>query len=173
MTNAEGIQKALAYARAYVGMHEEPIGSNRGTKIDDWAREFGSPVGSPWCALAVAKARKMGGLWVPSKDAGACNQWVLEARRAGITLGSPLVGAAVIYTDHQRIVGGRYDGQLHAVHMGLVYDVKDRLTAIEGNTSLTRFDHDGWIQAIKPIDPARVLCYILPFADEGVLSNAA
>ena len=30
----------------------------------------------------------------------------------------------------------RYDGQLHAVHMGLVYEVRDRLTAIEGNTSL-------------------------------------
>ncbi|HEX4683779.1 MAG TPA: hypothetical protein VH277_13765 [Gemmatimonadaceae bacterium] len=45
--------------------------------------------------------------------------------------------------------------------------------AIEGNTALTRFEHDGWIQGIKPIDPARVLCYILPFADAGLLAEAA
>lgn len=84
-----------------------------------------------------------------------------------------MVGAAVIHTDHQRIIGGRYDGQLHAVHTGVVYELKDRPSAIEGNTSLTRFEHDGWIQAIEPIDRARVLCYIRPFEKEDALSDAA
>jgi hypothetical protein len=172
MTNGERIQTAVAFARAFAGMHEEPIGSNRGLRIDDWAREFGSPVGSPWCALAVAKARRMGGLWVPERDAGACNQWVLEGRRLRLLSDTPAVGAAVIYTDHQRIVGGRYDGQLHAVHMGLVCDATAQLAAIEGNTSLTRFEHDGWIQAVKPIDTARVLCYVRPVPSWGS-ANAA
>ena len=171
MNNLDGIQKAVTYARSFVGMHEEPVGSNRGTQIDAWAREFGSPVGSPWCALAVAKARRMGGLWVPAHDAGACNQWVLEARRLGLLSDMPSVGAAVVYTDHQRITGGRYDGQLHAVHMGLVCDVT-QLMAIEGNTALTRFGHDGWIQAVKAIDTTRVLCYVRPVVAE-VVANAA
>ena len=56
----------------------------------------------------------MGGLWVPSRDAGACNQWVLEARRLGFLCDTPSVGSAVIYTDRQPIVGGRYNAQLHA-----------------------------------------------------------
>src|SRR5947209_17890812 len=102
----------------------------------------------------------MGGIWVPARDAGACNQWVLEGRRLGLLCDTPSVGAAVIYTDHQQIVGGRYDGQLHAVHMGIVCDVTGHLSAIEGNTALMRFEHDGWIQAVKAIDSTRVVCYV-------------
>lgn len=114
----------------------------------------------------------MGGLWVPASDAGACNQWVFEGCKRGLLSEMPAVGAAVIYTAHQKIVGGRYDGQLHAVHMGVVFDVTKQLTAIEGNTSMSTFEHDGWIQALKVIDAARVLCCVRAVAAQ-VVADAA
>src|SRR5689334_1670020 len=95
-----------------------------------------------WFALVCARRREGaadGRTLGSGKRRGACNQWVFEGRRRGLLSELPIVGAAVIYTDHQKIVGGRYDGQLHAVHMGLVLDVTKQLTAIEGNTSMSGF----------------------------------
>ena len=43
----------LDYTATLAGVMEIPPGSNRGPEIDEWAREFGSPPGSPWCALLL------------------------------------------------------------------------------------------------------------------------
>src|ERR1041385_1105400 len=104
---AISVQKALDFALRHVGVCEDPIGSNRGPEIDAWAEEFGSPAGSFWCALSVGKARKEGGLWIPGRDVGCCDEWVFEATRAGLMQHEPQVGSAVIYTNGQRISGGR------------------------------------------------------------------
>lgn len=40
---------ALARASTYVGVREDPPGSNRGHLIDAWNRLAGVPVGSKWC----------------------------------------------------------------------------------------------------------------------------
>lgn len=157
-----GVGAALDFALRHVGVCEDPVGSNRGPEIDAWAREFGSPLGSYWCALAVGKSRKVGGLWIPSHDVGACNEWVLQATRDGLIRKEPEPGAAVVYTNHQKIVGGRYDGELDAVHIGLVLRVTPALLAIEGNTVIGPFDRDGWVQALKEVDPRRVLAYLSP-----------
>src|ERR1041385_4464450 len=101
------VQRAVSFALANVGVCEDPIGSNRGPEIDAWAEEFGSPLGSFWCALAVGKARKEGGLWIPERDVGSCDEWVYEATRAMIVTDAPTPGAAVVYTNHNRISGGR------------------------------------------------------------------
>ena len=79
------VRCALDFALSNIGVCENPPGSNRGPEIDDWATEFGSPLGSFWCALAVGKARKVGGLWIPSHDVGSCNEWVYQARQAAAT----------------------------------------------------------------------------------------
>ena len=141
---------------------EDPIGSNRGPEIDGWAREFGSPVGSYWCALAVAKARKSGGLWIPSHDAGSCDEWVYQANAQGLTSSDPEPGAVVVYTNGNRITEGRYAGQRDAVHMGLVLRTKPALLSTEGNTVIGPFDRNGFVQALKEVDAGRVLCYIAP-----------
>ena len=117
--NDAEIERALTFARQQVGVCEDPIGSNRGPEIDAWATEFGSPLGSSWCALAVGKARKEGGLWIPTQDVGSCDEWVYQATRDGLLVTDPVPGAAVVYTNHNRIASGRYEGQLDAVHIGL------------------------------------------------------
>jgi hypothetical protein len=157
-----GVTAALDYARRHVGVCEDPIGSNRGPEIDAWAEEFGSPVGSFWCALSVGKSRKEGGLWIPAHDVGSCDEWVLAAKAAGLMTGQPQPGAAVIYTSGKRISGGRYDGQLDAVHIGLVLRVSPALLSIEGNTVLGPFDRNGFVQTLKEVDVSRVLGYVSP-----------
>ena len=155
-----GVAAALDFALRNVGVCEDPIGSNRGPEIDAWAREFGSPPGSYWCALSVGMARKSGGLWIPSLDVGSCNEWFHEASRLGLTRKDPEPGAAVIYTNHSRVAGGRYDGQLDAVHIGLVLRVTPILLAIEGNTVISSFDRNGFVQTLKEVDRDRVLSYV-------------
>jgi len=165
---SDNVRRALDFALTNIGVSEEPPGSNRGPEIDAWTRELGSPLGSFWCAIAVAKARKEGGLWIPHMMAGTCNEWVYEAEGIGLLLENPVPGAAVVYTNHVRIAGGRYDGQLQAVHVGLVLRDEPVLMSIEGNTTLGRFDRNGYVQTLKEVDRSRVLCYIAPdLATEG------
>jgi hypothetical protein len=159
---ARRVGLALDFALRHVGVCEDPIGSNRGPEIDAWATEFGSPLGSFWCALAVGKARKEGGLWIPSQDVGSCDEWVYQARRGGLLTSEPSPGAAVVYTNQSYIEAGRYAGQLDAVHIGIVLRTSPALLSIEGNTVIGPFDRDGFVQALKEVDRSRVLAYILP-----------
>jgi hypothetical protein len=159
---ARQVGLALDFALRHIGVCEDPIGSNRGPEIDAWAAEFGSPVGSYWCALAVGKARKEGGLWIPSHDVGSCDEWVYQAVQDGLTAEHPEPGAAVVYTNHNHIEGGRYAGQLDAIHIGLVLKVSPVLLSIEGNTTITTFDRNGFVQTLKEVDVSRILCYITP-----------
>jgi hypothetical protein len=159
---SDNVRRTLDFALENIGVCEDPVGSNRGPEIDDWARELGSPVGSFWCALAVAKARKEGGLWLPSHDAGACNEWFFGARMLGFTTDTPVPGAAVLYTNRTRVPSGPYKGQMDVVHIGLVLRVTPVLMSIEGNTTLGKYDRNGYVQALKEVDRSRVLCYILP-----------
>jgi hypothetical protein len=156
------VRRALDFARANIGVCEDPPGSNRSPEIDAWATEFDSPLGSFWCALAVAKARREGGLWVPDKFAGSCDEWLYQGDRAGVVSHIPALGSAVLYTNHKTLIGGRYDGQLDAVHIGIVLRTTPVLLSIEGNTTLGKYEVNGYVQALKRVDPARVLCYIDP-----------
>ena len=161
-TIAPNVDAALEFALLHVGVCEDPVGSNRGPDIDAWANEFGSPLGSYWCALSVGKARTCGGLWTPSHDVGACNEWVLQATADHVTAKDPEPGAAVVYTNSNRLTSGRYAGQMDAVHIGLVLRVEPVLLSIEGNTVLGPFDRNGFVQALKEVDVKRVLTYIGP-----------
>ena len=156
------VRCALDFALSNIGVCENPPGSNRGPEIDDWAREFGSPLGSFWCALAVGKARKVGGLWTPSHDVGSCNEWVYQARQAKLLSRTPAPGAAVVYTNWKQLTAGRYAAQFDAVHIGLVLRVEPVLMSIEGNTTLGKYDRNGFVQALEEVDQDRVYTYILP-----------
>lgn len=159
---AEGIIKAIDFALANISVCEVPAGSNRGPEIDDWTREFGSPLGSYWCAIAVGKARKVGGLFIPTRDVGSCDEWYLQAERAGKLLADPCHAAAVLYTNGKRLETGRYAGRLDIVHIGLVCRVRPRLMSIEGNTTLGKYDRNGDVQALKDVDVKRVAGYVAP-----------
>jgi hypothetical protein len=156
------VRAALDFALSNIGVCEHPPGSNRGPEIDAWCTEFGSPLGSFWCAIAVGKTRKMGGLWIPSHDVGACNEWVYQGERAGLVTGTPEAGAAVVYTNGKQLTDGRYAGQRNAEHIGLVLRVEPVLMSIEGNTTLSRYDRNGYVQTLKEVDRDHVLCYVKP-----------
>jgi hypothetical protein len=158
----DGIIAAIDFALHHVDVCEDPIGSNRGPEIDEWCKEAGSPLGSYWCAIAVWKARKAGGLWVPTRDVGSCDEWVYQAFRANKVIHAPTHGAVVLYTNHEKLTTGRYAGQLDAVHAGLIIRVRPQVHAIEGNTTLGKYDRNGYVQTLKVVEKARVLCYIAP-----------
>ena len=48
-----GVEDALAFAAAQVGIRERPAGSNSGPKIDDWIRAGGYNGPVPWCGCFV------------------------------------------------------------------------------------------------------------------------
>ncbi len=53
------LQGMLQWAQDQIGTHEQPDGSNRGPKIDDWIGMAGQPTsqaGPPWCAYFVSAA---------------------------------------------------------------------------------------------------------------------
>lgn len=156
------VRAAVDFALLNIGVCEEPPGSNRGPEIDAWAKEFGSPAGSYWCALSVGKARKTGGLWLPTHGVGSCDEWYLQAEKAGRLLRDPEIGAAVLYTNGKVITEGRYKGRKDAVHIGLILRVKPVLQSIEGNTTLGKYDRNGYTQTHKEVDRARVLGYVAP-----------
>jgi hypothetical protein len=158
----DDVAKAVDFALLNIGVCEEPPGSNRGPEIDAWCKEFGSPLGSYWCAISVGKARKEGGLWVPDRDVGSCDEWSLQAERTGRLSRIPEIGSAVLYTNGARIVNGRYAGRLDIVHIGLVMRVVPVLQSVEGNTTLGKYDRNGYTQTHKEVDLKRVAGYVLP-----------
>lgn len=164
------VKACLDFALTNIGVCEDPPGSNRGPEIDAWTTEFGSPLGSYWCAIAVGKARKMGGLWIPTHDVGSCDEWVYQAFRASLVISVPVPGAVVVYTTGKKLTTGRYAGQLDADHMGLVERAKPVAFSIEGNTTLGKYDRNGFVQTLKEIDTARVLCYIAPALASSVMA---
>lgn len=159
---AEGVRAAIDWALLHIGVCEEPPGSNRGPEIDAWAKEFGSPLGSFWCALSVAKARKAGGLWIPTHDVGSCDEWYLQAEQAGKLLKEPCHGAAILYTNGKTLGTGRYAGRKDIVHIGLAMRTRPVLFSVEGNTTLGKYDRNGYVQTMKEVDRARVQAYVAP-----------
>jgi hypothetical protein len=87
---------------------------------------------------------------------------VYQARQAKLVSPTPVPGAAVVYTNYKWFDDGRYVDQLDAVHIGLVLRVEPVRMSIEGNTTLGKFDRNGFVQALKEVDEERVYTYILP-----------
>lgn len=156
----------LDYTASLAGEVEIPPGSNRGPGIDEWAKEFGSPLGSFWCALMVGHTRRKHGLWTPPSHhlTGSCDEWYLAAEKDGLLSYRPVPGAAVLYTNGRTITSpGRYAGRRDIVHIGTVLRVTPVLMSWEGNTTLGKYDRNGYTLALKEVDTARVLGYVLPY----------
>ena len=138
-----------------IGEHEDPPGSNRGTYVDAINQEFGSPLGSYWCANAVGHWWRKAGAQIPPDSVGSVARWVRFAQHTGMWTQEPQPGYAVVYGKN-----GAPD------HITVVEQVVDgRAIEIGGNTTLTPgFDRNGWIVQQKDVDHARVLGYIRPVA---------
>lgn len=71
---------ALDHARTFVGVTEQPPGSNRGVLIDQWNRAAGVPVGSAWCmSFARAMFRLAGVTLGGGASVGNFEQWAASS----------------------------------------------------------------------------------------------
>jgi hypothetical protein len=137
---------------------EDPIGSNRCPEIDAMCREFGVPLGSPWCALWTAKCWKRGGAEIPPTNAEShpakaesWRLWALETMRFSH---EPVLGAAVLYGAN---------GQAPASHIGCcVVSVAPILMDLEGNTAETGFSREGELTDLKRVNLERLIGFIHP-----------
>ena len=138
-----------------VGIVEIPPGSNRSPRIDEYCLAAKVPVGSYWCAAAVAAWWRESGAEIPAYPAG-CDEWMAWARQTHRWATTPAAGAAVLY-------GKPGD----ASHIGVVVRVTPMLLSCEGNTSFGGYTRNGVGVALKEVDTARVLGYVLPMPGGG------
>lgn len=147
-------QAIVRRAMCDIGIVEMPPGSNRSPRIDEYVAAVGSPVGSRWCAAAVAAWWRECGAEVPPLNAGSCNAWMAWSKRRNTWSDDPRVASAVVYgTDN------------NAAHIGVVVRTEPVSLSVEGNTSIAvDFDTNGIAVTLKQVARSRVLGYIAPRA---------
>lgn len=147
-------QRIVRRALCDVGIVEILPGSNRSPRIDEYITAVGSPVGSPWCAAALAAWWRESGASVPGSDGGSCNAWTAWARKNALWRSTASIGRAVVYG-----MNG------NAVHIGIVARMDPIMLSVEGNTTLADgFSSNGVAATIKQVDGGRVLGFIAPAA---------
>lgn len=135
-----------------VGICEVPPGSNRSPRIDEYVSATGAPLGSYWCAAALAAWFREAGAKVPSQ-AASCDSWMGWAKLTARWRTGPALGWAVLYG-----VPG------DARHCGVVVRVEPLLLSVEGNTSLGGFSRNGVAADLKLVATHAVLGYVEPEA---------
>jgi hypothetical protein len=139
------------------------IGTNRSDYCDRVNARFGSPPGSYWCANAVGGWWMSAGACIPPVP-GAADSWRVWGKQTGRWRTTPHPGYAVLY-------GARRYAEHVAVIARLVPDPTEpgghRVLEIGGNSSLGRYDRDGWTVAEKAEDADRVLGYVSPDPLDG------
>lgn len=135
-----------------VGVCEDPVASNRGPEIDEFNRATGSPLGSSWCANAVATWFRDSGARIPTYNAGACQQWMGWAQANDCWFAQvPEPGWAVLYGSQ---------GLAH--HMEVVVRTSPLILSVGGNTTIDGFTTNGELCTLKVVAQNRVLGYIKP-----------
>ncbi|MCW5798742.1 MAG: peptidoglycan-binding protein [Nitrospira sp.] len=137
------MKATLSVASSQVGVMEDPPGSNRGLKVDEYLNAVGidpSTGSYAWCAAFIywsfsQAAIQLGTANPAIRTAGVLDHWK-KAGQAGITrllAGQILDDLSLLKPGLVFVIntgGGRG-------HMGLVEDFRDdRLVTIEGNTNL-------------------------------------
>lgn len=152
--------RALERAKRYVGVRENPAGSNSdrgrgvrgsGPNIDRWCRWANGLVGYPWCAaFACGMIREACGLVVPEPrraSVGFLEAWAADVGSLLKPGTRPRTGDWIIY---------RFDSDDWPDHIGLVDRVFviswrgrfaiGRVRTIEGNTSAGDDANGGQVQ---------------------------
>lgn len=141
---------ALEYAivrRAFcdLGILEVPLGSNRGTRIDHYAKRGGSPLGSYWCGLLVGAVFADCGAKVP-REYGATKNWL------PYVVDTPRIGSAILYG---------VNGIPH--HIEIVVRLAPMMLSIGGNRSYAgTSSNNGVAVDIGPVVRRDILGYIRP-----------
>jgi hypothetical protein len=135
------LQEALriAVAEQAANVREEPLGSNRGPKVDEYQRRTGLRPGHPWCACFLywcfdEAAQRLGRPNPVIKTAGCQDHW----NRAG-TAGIARISASRAAANPELVQPGMifimaFDGGFG--HTGIVESVAGGfMTTIEGNSN--------------------------------------
>jgi hypothetical protein len=87
-------QRVVATAARYVGVRENPMGSNRGPLIDKWER-YWSMIGQPWCGMFASAVLREAGVTDVSHPATAiiCS----KGREKGWVTNRPVPGALIVW----------------------------------------------------------------------------
>lgn len=112
----------VAVAERDIGVTESPPGSNRGERIDEMARNWGTWMyGRPWCGSALYDWYKRAGFPIADNPGHPSTQTMWDRAKANGTLTStPVPGAAIVW---------------EGIHTGLVVAVGDGVVhTIEGNS---------------------------------------
>lgn len=91
-------ERVAREAEKYVGVRENPLGSNRGNPYPDrWQRPWGMGYGWPWCGAYAAAMYKDAG--VNDQDIGHPSTAVMaeRARKVGAVISRPIPGAYIIW----------------------------------------------------------------------------
>jgi len=151
------LQRAIVErALADVGLLEEPPGSNRSPAIDAYLTAVGSPLGSSWCAAALAAWYRESGARLPVAEAGVCDAWHAMGTSRLTLRKAPAIGSVVLY--NYTIVG-------HADHCGVVVRTDPVVLTVEGNTTMKRQvgdQREGTGCTIGELDAAHLLAYVVP-----------
>ncbi len=138
------IVKVLEIATNEIGVHEDPPGSNKGKRIEEYQRAVGIDPGEPWCVAFIffcfATAARTLKLPNPIEEAdcktgSALDLWNRASRASNVTV--------VIHYDALNDPSKVKPGMIFVIstgggygHVGLVASVVgNRLETIEGNTN--------------------------------------
>lgn len=148
MTDAQWRKDLVTYAKRYIGVREEPPGSNLGPRggryariIEKWQRWCNGLTGYPWCAAFVCgMVQELYKLKVPEPRAASVGFFEGWAARIGAIVKRPLAGDIVTYRwdsddwpDHVgfvdkvlavRWVGGRFVGTIRTIEGNVGGQVK-------------------------------------------------
>lgn len=165
------LQRVICYRTVHdIGaVVEKPLGSNRGTRVDEYNTRSGAPLGSYWCASWATAIWEDAGAAVPPKERASCDAIVKWARKEALwkeKSTTPEPGWMVLYTNGNTLADGPYKGQLDAIHVGIIVAVDPLVLTMEGNASLN-FDRNGQAVVMRVMDKGKVYGYVVPRKKEN------
>lgn len=125
--------RAIAFGRRYIGVHESPAGSNRGPLIDQWQRRFGF-LAAPWCGLFLGNELLAAGVHGVTSRIASVSAIEDDARahRSCFFGYTPGYGAHALRGDAVILFG-------RGIHVEIIVDVvSGGYRTIGGNTSATK-----------------------------------
>lgn len=156
-STAPVVADVVRHALARVGVCEMPLGSNRSTLIDEWAREAGAALGSFWCANFATKVWRAAGL--PTAGRGvdpSCDLLMAWAKRTGRWSQTPALGALVFYGPHEK----------DATHVAVVVRLSPVVLVVGGNERFGAVaSRNGVAVQLRAEQRTDILGYALPLVE--------
>ena len=124
------VEKAVEFALGEVGIREQPLGSNRGPRVDQYNQASGAGNGALWCMSFVywcfQQAAAHTGEENPMLKTAYCPALLQWAKQQGKLVDSPQRGDIFL-------VKGLRDGKPSVIHTGIV--TGGLIETVEGNTN--------------------------------------